>query len=195
MDLPKTVHPSPFAPDFAWRYAWPLGLSLLVLIVTLLGAGYLKFLPFSPYYLALLSLLPLLKVAQVEVERRDTEYEFHRDRVIIQEGIQKVEQKDVLYDKVTDVHSTTTPWEELFDVGNLEISVAGQDRPFVVVGIKEPQKYEDLIMGDFSSSQVEDVRQELEDLERQYENGEIGRAEYEQNYYYLKGKLDALEEG
>ncbi len=192
MELPKTVRPSPLSPHYVKSYIWPPLAALAIVIGVVVAVPWLQFLPFSPYYLLLLALLPLLRLAQVDLERRSQEYEFHRDRVVIREGLETVEAEDVLYDKVTDVHSVTPPYEESVDVGDLDISVAGRDQIFSIRGIKHPDRYEELILGG-GGSDVEGIRDELGELERRYENGEIGRAEYEQRYYYLQGKLDALE--
>lgn len=193
MELPKTVNPSPLSPHYIKSYVWPPLLAVGIAVGVVAAAPALRFLPFSPYYLLVLALLPLLRLGQVEMERRSHEYEFHSDRVVIREGIETVEAEDVLYEKVTDVHSVTPPYEESVDVGDLDISVAGRDKTFSIIGIKHPDRYEDLIMGRGGRDAVEEVRAELEQLEERYEDGDIGRAEYEQRYYYLQGKLDALE--
>ncbi|MCJ7479400.1 MAG: PH domain-containing protein [Candidatus Nanohaloarchaeota archaeon QJJ-7] len=193
MDFPVKLHPSRLAPVYTPSYLWPPAISIILAGLIYAGEPYLGFLPFHTYYLLLVAFLPLLRTVQIEFRRRHREYEFHEDRVIIREGIETVEQQDVLYRDVTDIHSFTSLWEKFFDVGNLEVSVTGREEPFRIIGLKEPQKYEDLILGETGSTDIDEVRGELERLEDQYEKGEIGREEYEQQYYFLKGKMDALE--
>lgn len=208
MDLPKTVHPSRLSPNFVGGYAIGLFGALLVAgLVFYVTATYdLSVLPFDPVYLYAVALLPLVFAARSEARVHEHEYEFHGDRVLVREGHQTIEQEDVPYSKITDVSSVTPPYEEMVDVGDLEIHIAGADKTVDILGVRHPDRYEDLMLGrtDAGSRAAQDersapatsadtVRQRMRDLERQYDRGEIGRAEYERNYYYLQGKLDALE--
>jgi len=204
MDLPKETHPSRLYPQFLrWYILSGLGVVLVAGLVTV-ASPYLDILPFPPSYLYSLSLLPLLKAAAVDRERKHHEYIFESDRVIVKEGIRTIEQEDVPYDKITEVTSTSTPTENSLNVGDLTCHIAGRDTDLHIVGLKEPQQYEDLILigGDGSGTgtgqgvgtTVEDLQQRLDRLEQQYTDGDIGRAEYERNYYYYKGQLDLLEE-
>ncbi len=204
MDLPTETHPSRLYPRFLrWYIASGLGVVLIAGLITLLSP-YLGILPFPSYYLYALGLLPLFKAAAVDRERKHYEYIFESDRVIVKEGIRTIEQEDVPYDKITDVSSTSTPTEKSLNVGDLTCHIAGRDKDVTILGLKDPQQYEDLILtggqdevtdpGQKDGTSAEDLRQRLDQLEQQYNNGDIGRAEYERNYYYYKGQLDLLED-
>lgn len=204
MDLPKETHPSRLYPQFLrWYIASGIGVVLIAALITL-ASPYLDIIPFPYYYLYALSLLPLFKAAAVDRERKHHEYIFESDRVIVKEGIRTIEQEDVPYDKITDVSSTSTPTEKSLNVGDLTCHIAGRNKDLHILGLKDPQQYEDLILtggedeqtgqGSGSGTSVDELRQRLDQLEQQYNNGDIGRAEYERNYYYYKGQLDLLEE-
>lgn len=203
MDLPRTVHPSRLSPHFVRGYVLGIGGAVVVVGIVAYAFPSLEFLPFPRVYLYALVLLPLLLAAKSELARHHHEYEFHGDRVLVREGIDTIEQEDVPYEKITDVSSTSPPWEQLVDVGDLEIHIAGRDRAVHVTGIRHPDRYEDLMLGRVDAGEpsetgtatdVETIRQQLQDVEEAYDRGEIGRAEYERNYYYYQGQLDLLEE-
>lgn len=206
MDLPRTVHPSRLSPHFVGGYAVGLAGALLVagLVFYATAAYDLSPLPFDPAYLYGLALLPLVFAARAEARVHEHEYEFHGDRVLVREGHRTIEQEDVPYSKITDVSSVTPPYEDMVDVGDLEIHIAGAEKAVDILGVRHPDRYEDLMLGreraetggsdsGAAAASADAVRRRMRDLERQYDRGEIGRAEYERNYYYLQGKLDALE--
>lgn len=204
MDLPQTVKPSRLSPHFVKGYlAAALGVPIVLVLIALAVPYIAGVLPFPAWYLYVLAILPLAFAAMSEVRRHERTYIFHEDRVIVQEGEETVYQEDVPYSKITDVSSVTPPFEDMVDVGDLEIHIAGSDTAVNIIGVKHPQQWEDLMLGRLDTGgegeqeAVDDpdaVRQEIQELERMYEDGRIGRVEYERRYYYLWGKLDALEE-
>lgn len=205
MDLPAELRPSRLSPHFVKGYIVGIGGAAAVAVgVAFLGESF-TFLPFPPWYLYALALLPLVLVVRAEIRRHHHDYEFRADRVMVRNGVHTVEQEDVPYAKITDVSSVTPPWESLVDVGDLEIHIAGTDKAVPIIGVKHPQQWEDLMLGRLDTGRetqqrqqeaetAETVREQLRDLERAYDDGRIGRAEYERRYYYLQGKRDALEE-
>lgn len=201
MDLPQTVRPSPLSPHFFVAHVASVVLAVIVAGIVSVIVPYLDFLPFNPVWLYLLAVLPLLIVVRTEFRRRRYTYEFHDDRVLIRHGFETVQQDDVPYQKITDISSVTPPFEGIADVGDLELHIAGTDTDVTIIGVKHPDRYEDLMLGRTGGGSAADMddaiattRQELQQLEQRYNNGEIGRAEYEQDYYYLQGKLDAYRE-
>ncbi|MFB6265992.1 MAG: PH domain-containing protein [Candidatus Nanohaloarchaea archaeon] len=200
MDLPKTVHPSRLSPHYITGYVWPVLLSIGVAVTVYLASPYLGFLPFPRYYLYLIALTPFVKIVWVEENRKYHEYEFRSDRVLVREGVkgvETIEQEDVPYEEITEVSSRTPPYELLAKVGDLEIHMAGTDKAVEILGIKHPERYEELMMESGKSGEngfEGGIREEMRELERRYEEGEIGRTEYERRYYYLKGRLDAEDE-
>ncbi|MFB6295002.1 MAG: gas vesicle protein GvpG, partial [Candidatus Nanohaloarchaea archaeon] len=156
--------------------------------------------PFNPVYLLVLTFPFIGKAVKRELQRRHYEYIFKPERVIVRENVKMtgtIEQEDAPYEEITDISSESPPWEQLVDVGDLHIHLTGRDHPVDILGLRHPDRYEDLMLGRESAEETvtdkESIEAELVDLERQYENGEIGRAEYERRYYYLQGKLDVLE--
>lgn len=199
MELPKTIRPSPLKPTYLKGYVFAIFFSLILATILLFSTPYLTFLPFPPVYLHVLDLLPLYKLIQTEIRRRSRSYEFQTDRVLIREGMETVEQEDVPYSKITDVSSVTPFIEKLLGVGDLELHIAGADEDIRIIGVRHPQQYEDLMLGKRTSttgdtSRIQQTRNRLEQLENDYNQGQIGRAEYERDYYYYKGQLDLLEE-
>ena len=205
MDLPASVRPSRLSPHFVKGYLVGIGGAAVIAAAVALYGGSLTFLPFSPSYLYVLALLPLVLAVRAEIRRHHHAYEFRADRVMVRNGVHTVEQEYVPYAKITDVSSVTPPWESLVNVGDLEIHIAGTDKAVPILGVKHPQRWEDLMLGRLdtgretqqrqqSAETAETVREQLQDLEQAYDDDRIGRAEYERRYYYLQGKRDALEE-
>ncbi len=197
MELPQTVHPSRLSPHFVWTYlAWLLVGVALAAAVTVVRPRVASVLPATPLVLYAVLLIPLYKLLRTEMNRGHREYEFQQDRVLVREGGRTVEQEDIPYEKITDVASVTPPFESLVDVGDLELHMTGTDKAVEIIGIKHPQRYEDLMLGrtDTGGTTLKAVEQELADLEAAYSDGDIGRAEYEQRYYYLQGQRDLLRE-
>lgn len=196
MDLPQTVHPSRLSSHFIGGYLFGLVGALVVAGIVTATRSYADALPFNPSYLYVVALLPLFKAMKTELRRRRYAYEFQSDRVLVRHGKRTVRQEDVPYKKITDISSVTPPFEGLVDVGDLDVNIAGADENVLLLGLRHPQRYEDIMLGrqQTGQQQVETIRSELQRVENQYNNGEMGRAEYERNYYYLKGKLDVLEE-
>ncbi len=210
MDLPAEVKPSRLSPHFVKGYV--LGLLGVPVVLALVGLAvpYLDFLPFPVWYLYGLAVLPLAFTVLAEVRRHEHTYIFHEDRVMVQRGEETIYQEDVPYSKITGISSVTPPFEEMVDVGDLEVHIAGSDASVNIIGVKHPQQWEDLMLGRLDAGEArgsdaeqeqggeggaQDIRQELQELERLYDDGRIGRAEYERRYYYLRGKLDVLEGG
>ncbi len=199
MELPQTKRPSPLSPHFFYKYV-KFGVPALLIAVAVLvltAYGYLDVLPFNPLYLLVLTLPFLGKALQAEINRHTYEYEFNSERVKVRTGRHTIQQEDVLYEEITDISSESPPWEQLVDVGDLHLHLTGTDKVVTMLGLRHPDRYENLMLGRESHEETvtdkESIETELVDLERQYENGEIGRAEYERRYYYLQGKLDVLE--
>ncbi|MFB6076954.1 MAG: PH domain-containing protein, partial [Candidatus Nanohaloarchaea archaeon] len=147
MDLPRTVHPSRLSPHFVKGYVVAVAGMVFLALLVYYGAGYLTFLPFPPAYLYVLVLLPLLAAVRTEMARHHYEYEFRRDRVIVRRGEHTIEQEDVPYEEIVDVSSVSPVYEQMVDVGDLALSITGQQEPVEIIGINDPQRWEDLVLG------------------------------------------------
>lgn len=168
----------------------------------------------------LVAVLPLLKLIPTELAIRHHRYRFEEDRVIVETGGMTKEQEDIPFSKIADVSSVTPPLESLLNVGDLELHLTGTDKTVELIGLRRPQLFEDLMMGrDMSKYDIEfgeegsgeahepipegpdtsdqdkidHIREEMQQLEQQYNSGQISQKEYENSYYYLKGELDALQ--
>jgi len=201
MELPQTKKPSPLSPHFFYKYVkfGVPALAITVAVLALNAYGYLGVLPFTPLYLLVLTLPFIGKMLQAELERHRHEYVFNPERVKVRTGRHTIQQEDVLYEEITDISSERPTWEQLVDVGDLFLHLTGTDKVVSIIGLRHPDRYEDLMLGREPAEQheetdIESLQEQLQELEQEYENGEIGRAEYERRYYYLQGKLDVLEE-
>lgn len=219
MELPIKLHPSRLAPSYLKWYLLMLGLSGLIaggIYYTFpMLEGYL-----GEYtsYLYIIAGLPLLRLLPLEWERYHHVYIFYEDRVVAKRGTRTRHQEDIPYDQIANVTSVSPLMDRLLRIGYFEIDATGTEDQVMISGVRHPDMVEDLLMhrnvekytldsdkdeqahdpipdGPDASDQdkIEHIKEEMQQLEEQYNNGEIPQNDYENSYYYLQGELDALQ--
>lgn len=210
----STVHPSRLRIDYLKR------LALGVVLAAGVSGGILmaqdQVLPsyLSQWMLYGLFIIPGFVLGWNELEHHFVMYHFTDRKFILEQGIFTKDFSTVPYDKITQVGIRQSLDERLAGIGTLEVEVVGTDNEELVLrGIRHPQKFraklaaagdkeaEEIVPEEAQSGTITQEQLEAElgrtqhrrqQLEEQYEQGEIGQDEYKRQWYILEGEERAL---
>lgn len=223
MELPVKMHPSRLAPSYLRWYLSMLALSGAIAGGIFYAFPVIEgYLGGFAVYLYGIAVLPLLRLLPLEWERHHHVYVFYKDRVVAKRGGRTRHQEDIPYSQIANVTSVSPLLDRILRIGYFEIDATGTEDTVMISGVRHPDMVEDLLMqrnlekygihdGDGGSTddqahdpipdgpdasdqdKIEHIREEMQQLEQQYNNGEISKSDYENSYYYLQGELDALQ--
>ena len=146
--LQKSAKPSRFDSRYLRKYF--LGFFLTLAISGgILGTwyyGYYSRLPFNAIYILNLFFIPLSVFVTAELRRAFTMYHITDQKIVNETGILSKNIVTVYYTNITHTNLNKEFEERIFNVGDLNIATAGQDKMEVVLnGLKDPTKYKGYI--------------------------------------------------
>lgn len=142
-EIKETVRPS--KADTRYVKGYSLGAGLTVLIAFLIF-GLNMLVNVNIFIALLLVFAPLLIAAKTELDRKFVMYHFTDRKIVVERGILNKEYKTINYDKITHMDTEESFQERMFDVGDIHLHAAGEDKNEIILnGIKDVNKYRKLI--------------------------------------------------
>lgn len=156
-------------------------------------------------------IIPILLVAITEIRRRIRWYHFTDRKVMKETGIFNKHFVTIHYTKITETQLQQPFYKSILGVGDVLLSTAGQDGIEITVsGIRNPEdfkvmigsksvvanmphdapapKTENTISPSSLEAELHRIQQRRNDLEHSYSNRQIGKYEYERQWYMLEGE-------
>ena len=105
----RKFHPS-------WKNYWFWYLLGVIMLITIL-----------------FTIFGILLIIVVELERRSTTYLVTDKRVIAERGLLSKKTNSTLYNKITDIETSQSFFQRIFNIGSIQINTAGSTEPEIIV--------------------------------------------------------------